>query len=265
MMQYLNLAIEFLRGPKYIGSAPVERATWLSVLGYCVDQETGGRLVGAASWKDRQWQQACGVTAEEVRGASKLITIDGADVIVAAYPIKQEQKAQHNRNVGSKGGRASQRKNAARAAAEKAGGDAPVPPEAKERERHIANMPAPLEAHAGFVKAWREWEEHFDSVNTRAMSARATSVAWEEASRLGPEAAAACIRYSIGCNAPRIYWDAKIGAEVKAAQKTNGTHPDEALFQKWLREFHPNNKGDITLGNCPASARREFTEYKKTL
>ncbi len=96
-MNWINLQVSFVRAPEYVGSKPVERATWLNVLAYCIEHENGGRIAGGALWKDRQWQQAAGVTAREVRAASKLITIEGDDVVVASYPIDKEREVRAKR------------------------------------------------------------------------------------------------------------------------------------------------------------------------
>src|SRR5689334_5174723 len=81
-MNWLNLEIRSLRSPAYMGSDPVERATWINLLAFCCEQENGGRIVGAKLWRDRQWQQMCGVTAREVNGASNLMRWEGDDLIV---------------------------------------------------------------------------------------------------------------------------------------------------------------------------------------
>ena len=103
-MNWVNLEMRTLRSPEYIGSAPVERATWLNLLAYCCAQENGGRLVGAAAWKDRQWQQVCGVTGREVRKATRLIAIEGDDVLVFAYPTEKEDEVRARREAGREGG-----------------------------------------------------------------------------------------------------------------------------------------------------------------
>lgn len=96
-MDWINLRTTFLRSAAYMGSRPIERATWLNVLAYCTEQENGGRIPGAASWKDRQWQQCCGVTAREVRSATKLLTIEAGDVLVAAYSADKEAEVKARR------------------------------------------------------------------------------------------------------------------------------------------------------------------------
>jgi len=56
-MRWLNIEIANLRSPAFVGAEPVERATWLSLLAYCSDQENGGVIKGCREWKDRQWQK----------------------------------------------------------------------------------------------------------------------------------------------------------------------------------------------------------------
>lgn len=103
-MNWLNINTTSLRSPEFISSEPVERATWLCVLSYSAEQENGGRVLGAALWSDRQWQQTCGVTLAEVRQTTKLLLIEGDDVLVAFYPRDQEKKQQNNRRKASAGG-----------------------------------------------------------------------------------------------------------------------------------------------------------------
>jgi hypothetical protein len=71
-MRWLNIEIANLRSPAFVGAEPVERATWLSLLAYCSDQENGGVIAECRSWKDRQWQQTCGITQAEAQAKSGL-------------------------------------------------------------------------------------------------------------------------------------------------------------------------------------------------
>lgn len=104
-MEWINLHAPMLRAPEYIGSEPVSRATWLNVLAYCVEQENGGRIRGGAHWKDRQWQQTCGVMREEVGAANLLLVCDGDDVLVWRYPSDKEAAVREQREAGRRGGR----------------------------------------------------------------------------------------------------------------------------------------------------------------
>jgi hypothetical protein len=103
-MNWLNLRTSRLRDPAFIGSDPVARGTWLCVIGYCVELENGGRIVGAKRWKDRQWQQACGVTLKEVNRSEPILSWDGEDLIVWEYPSEKEKEVAHKREVAKSNG-----------------------------------------------------------------------------------------------------------------------------------------------------------------
>mgnify|MGYP000882679441 CR=1 FL=1 len=83
-MNYLNLHTDTLRSVEYLGAEPIERATWLNLLGWCASQENGGRIVGGKDWPDRKWQQLCGVTRDEALTECELYWTDGRDVVVFA-------------------------------------------------------------------------------------------------------------------------------------------------------------------------------------
>lgn len=103
-MEWINLHIGLvIRSPAYVGSSPAERGTWLSVMAYACEIESGGRLLGAGLWKDRQWQQACGVTLREVKAATRLLRFDGQDLVVNGYPTKKEKAVQQARKVAHAG------------------------------------------------------------------------------------------------------------------------------------------------------------------
>lgn len=106
-MKWLNIEVAILRSPKFIGAEPIERATWLSLLGYCADQENGGRIQKCSTWKDRTWQQTCGVTAAEVALKSTLWHWEDVDLLVEFYPIDKEKELKAKRLAGAKGGVAS--------------------------------------------------------------------------------------------------------------------------------------------------------------
>lgn len=148
-MDWLNLHIPTaLRSPEYIGSSPAERGTWLSVLAYACGIECGGRLVGAAGWKDRQWQQACGVTLREINAASRLLHMEGADVLVNGYPVAIEEKVRKNRGNAMAGAMARWGNKGAMSDAESMPcgmpcGNAKGEGEGKERKGEPAPSPSP--------------------------------------------------------------------------------------------------------------------------
>lgn len=103
-MNWLNLRTTRLRDPAFIGSDPVARGTWLCVIGYCVELENGGRIAGARLWKDRQWQQACGVTLKEINRSKPLLAWDGDDLVVWEYPCEKEKEVAHKRETAKMNG-----------------------------------------------------------------------------------------------------------------------------------------------------------------
>lgn len=103
-MNWLNIYTPILRSPEFIGSDPVARATWLSLLAYCVEQENGGLIQGCAGWKDRQWQQTCGVTRQEIDAANELCEWADDDLRVIFYPHDKEREVKAKRNGGRRGG-----------------------------------------------------------------------------------------------------------------------------------------------------------------
>jgi hypothetical protein len=103
-MNWLNLQVSVIRAPEYVGSEPVQRATWLNVLAYSAEHENGGRIAGARGWKDRRWQQTCGVTQAEVEAAGDLLRWDGDDLVVWAYPVEKEVELKAKREGGRRGG-----------------------------------------------------------------------------------------------------------------------------------------------------------------
>lgn len=103
-MNWLNINVATLRSAEYIGSDPIARATWLNVSGWCCMQENGGRIANSRDWKDRQWQQICGVTAEEVNASAPLLFWEGNDLVVWNYPVQKESEVAAKREGGRKGG-----------------------------------------------------------------------------------------------------------------------------------------------------------------
>ena len=104
-MQWININVTTLDSEAFIGSDPVQRATWLCLLRYCTGQENGGRILDAAEWSDRKWQQIVRVTRKEVRSTSVLWSWDGNHLVLAFYPLDRENEVRANRLNGTKGGR----------------------------------------------------------------------------------------------------------------------------------------------------------------
>lgn len=104
-MNWLNLELTILRSEEYLGSDPVQRATWLNLLAYCADQENGGKITDAAEWGSRRWLQIVGVTKEEVETVSSLWAWKEGVLHVWKYPRAKEAEVRAKRVAGRKGGR----------------------------------------------------------------------------------------------------------------------------------------------------------------
>lgn len=104
-MNWLNIELTVLRSEEYLGSEPVQRATWINLLAYCADQENGGVIKSCSDWGSRRWLQLLGVTKEEVYSDTKLWEFKADDLHVFSYPKDQEIALKAKRNAGKKGGR----------------------------------------------------------------------------------------------------------------------------------------------------------------
>jgi hypothetical protein len=98
-MNWLNLNITVLDSEEFLGADPIQRATWLCLLRYCIGQENGGRIKGAKDWTDRKWQQVVRVTGEEVTSTCDLWTWDGDEVVVNFYPAEKETEVRQKRET----------------------------------------------------------------------------------------------------------------------------------------------------------------------
>lgn len=105
-MEWLNLHASVLDSIEFVGSEPVEQATWLKLLRFTIGQENGGRIEGAAGWKDRKWQQLTRCTRREVLADCDLWSWDGDDLVVAFYPTEKEAQVRAKREAGRLGGQA---------------------------------------------------------------------------------------------------------------------------------------------------------------
>ena len=108
-MNWINIHTDTLRTEDFLGSEPTERATWLSLLAWCCAQENGGVIIDCKGWKDRMWQQLCGVTKSEVETKSFLFGFEGNNLVVNYYPDEAEIKVKTLRENGRKGGRPKKR------------------------------------------------------------------------------------------------------------------------------------------------------------
>lgn len=108
-MEYLNLHASILDSVAFIGSEPVDQATWLKLQRYCIGQENGGIIPDCKDWKDRKCQQLLRITRAEMLRDCDLWTWQGNDLHLYGYPLEQEAKVIRKRGIartnGQQGGR----------------------------------------------------------------------------------------------------------------------------------------------------------------
>lgn len=103
-MEYINLTITQLAEADYRRSTMSERGVWLTLLGYCVQQENGGRIEGAQGWTDWECQQVLGVSAKDIEGPHHLWRYEEGDLVVEFYPLAKQKEVQAKRRAGKRGG-----------------------------------------------------------------------------------------------------------------------------------------------------------------
>jgi hypothetical protein len=108
-MNWLNIETTTLDSEEFVGSEPINRATWLCLFRFCAGQENGGVIVCCKSWADRKWQQLARVTQSEVFAESALWDWVGNDLHLWSYPADKEsevkQRRERARTNGQRGGR----------------------------------------------------------------------------------------------------------------------------------------------------------------
>jgi hypothetical protein len=119
-MNWLNINTKDMRDPLMVRSDAVQRGAWLSMVCYCTEHETGGVIVGARLWTDREWMHSTGLLASEV-GDSTLWRWSGDDLHLELYPHDLQATVIARREGGRKGGQA---KTEAKTAAAKLNGNA---------------------------------------------------------------------------------------------------------------------------------------------
>ena len=108
-MHWIKIPLEDLRSDEFLGSDPVQQATWLKLLAHCADQENYGVIEDCRDWKDRRWLITAGVTLAEVAAESDLWAFVGDTLVVNGYCLNEQELVQKKRNGGSKGGRISRK------------------------------------------------------------------------------------------------------------------------------------------------------------
>lgn len=204
-MNWLNIRLATLRAPEYIGSDPVARATWWNIVCYCAEQENGGKIIGAKKWKDRQWQQTCGVTLAEVDAAGYLLKWEEDDLSVWNYPLEKEAEIRVKREAGHVGGKrsgkerlkhaAKQKRSSASSSAESsASTEGEVEGEGERNEKkncagaHGCSLPSALDTPR-FREAWAKYVSYRKRRHIAALLPESVALQWSKMEGWGEAAA----------------------------------------------------------------------------
>lgn len=103
-MEYINLTITQLGEAAYKRSTMPDRGVWLTLLGYCVQQENGGHIPDANTWSDWDCQQVLGIPLADLQGTHHLWKFETGGLVVEFYPLDKQREVQAKRRAGRRGG-----------------------------------------------------------------------------------------------------------------------------------------------------------------
>ena len=286
-MNWLNLQTSVIRSPEYVGCDPIQRATWLNLMVYCAEQENGGVIPDCKSWKDRRWQQTCGVTNDEVSDNCDLWSFDGENLVLWGYPTEKEEEIQKMRESGARGGR----KRAENAAKSKEKSDTSSPPsrvassppstERKGKEEKGILPPTP---HGGESAASGQVDDFYademptstaETMNELEKRVRSLKSGWElplghtEQRQLAAAARCLCALKPTDWRTMRDYLHAKIPDGRPAWQPRNRSkfleNPADvwAYAVEWRRRQEsskPTNTIPMPVSSRPIISREELAE-----
>lgn len=99
-MNWLNLEIKNLTSHEFLGSEPLDRATWLCLMRFCAQQENSGIIQNCNKWGERKWMQLVGISKEEALRDSMLWEWKDNSIEVWQYPLNQQLATQAKRTAG---------------------------------------------------------------------------------------------------------------------------------------------------------------------
>lgn len=104
-MEFINIPTSLFSSPEFIGAEPVQRATWISLLAWCCEQENGGVINDCRNWGMRRWMQTCGATDQEIGMDCELYRFDGDSLVVFGYPHKIQSTLETKRDTARENGK----------------------------------------------------------------------------------------------------------------------------------------------------------------
>ena len=96
-MNYINIQTTVLRHDAMTDATSAQKGVWLTLMGYCVEQENGGRIRGVFAWNEIKVAKALGVAKTELLEASPLWKQKGDDLELEFYPREKQRIVQSKR------------------------------------------------------------------------------------------------------------------------------------------------------------------------
>jgi hypothetical protein len=104
-MEWLNIHSSTLSSDEFLDSPADDQAAWVLISSYCANQENGGRITGAKLWDDQKCMRALKVPRDRLKDQAFLWSWEGDDLLIAFYPIEQEEILRKKRGGAALGGR----------------------------------------------------------------------------------------------------------------------------------------------------------------
>lgn len=98
-MEWLNLSVTDLSDADFRRCPLQDRGVWLTLLGFCVQQENRGRIAGVEQWCDFECIAALGVPKAALEGAHMLWKFECGDLLVSGYPQEQHNSIEAKRRA----------------------------------------------------------------------------------------------------------------------------------------------------------------------
>jgi hypothetical protein len=98
-VEFINLHTSVLDNEILATADDGPRSTWLHLLRYCIGQENGGRIEGAAKWPERKWLLLCRVAQSATQVATELWSWDDDTLVLWGYPLDKQKEVRAKRKA----------------------------------------------------------------------------------------------------------------------------------------------------------------------
>jgi len=101
-MKYVSYETNLTRNNDFIDAKPAQIGAWFRLMTYCAETENGGEISHCQQWSDKKWLATCGLTRKEVMTKNPLLRWRGDTLIVAFYPVENEERVREMSESGRK-------------------------------------------------------------------------------------------------------------------------------------------------------------------